>query len=259
MTGQSVAQDTYMPDRHIEVEPSPRWVRVELGGEFVADSKRVLLFRETGHLPVYYFPPADVRTDLLASVEAVAAIGEDVRRWTVRVGEAVAENAALSCTGKVDGREALSGYFAFRWDKMDHWYEEDEEVFVHPRDPYHRVDVLPSSRHVRVEAGGQLIAETRRPHLLFETGLPTRYYMPIEDIRMELLEPSTTTSRCPYKGLAGYWSVRVGDSLFPDLVWSYPTPIAECPKVKGLLCFFNERADICVDGELLPRPKTQWS
>ncbi len=259
MTERPTTPDTYMPDRHIEVEPSPRWVRVKLGGEFIADSKRVLTLRETGRLPVYCFPPADVRTDLLSPVESAAATGEGVRHWTVRVGETVAENAALSYRGAVAGREAIEGHFAFRWEKMDHWYEEEEEVFVHPRDPYHRVDVLPSSRRVRVEVGGQVIAETGRPHLLFETGLPTRYYLPAEDVRMEFLEPSTTTSRCPYKGIASYWSVRVGDSVSPDLVWSYPAPIPECPKVKGLLCFFNERTDIHVDGELLPKPKTQWS
>jgi uncharacterized protein (DUF427 family) len=142
---------------------------------------------------------------------------------------------------------------------MDHWYEEEEEVFVHPRDPYHRVDVLASSRHIRVELAGQLVAESSRPHILFETGLPTRYYLPLADVRMELLEPTETHSRCPYKGLASYWTARVGEEVFADIVWCYPEPIPECPKVKDLLCFFNERADITVDGQPLPKPKTQWS
>ncbi len=143
---------------------------------------------------------------------------------------------------------------------MDAWYEEEEEIFVHPRDPYKRVDVMQSSRHVRVVMAGETVAETRRYRLLFETGLPTRYYMPKEDVRADLLEPSSTTSRCPYKGLASYWSIKVGGKVFKDFVWTYPDPIPECPKIKDLLCFFNERVDaIYVDGELLAATKTHWS
>jgi uncharacterized protein (DUF427 family) len=110
-----------------------------------------------------------------------------------------------------------------------------------------------------VELDGTIVAETHRPFLLFETGLPTRYYIPKEDVRMHLLEPTATVSRCPYKGIASYWSVRLAERVFQDLVWSYPDPISECPKVKGLLCFFNERVDLHVDGELQPKPRTRWS
>ena len=154
----------------------------------------------------------------------------------------------------------IKSHTAFDWGKMDKWLEEEEEIFVHPRDPYKRVDMLQSSWHVRVLVGGETTAETRRPRLLFETNHPTRYYIPREDARMGLLEPSATTSRCPYKGVASYWSVRISDKLFPDLVWSYQEPIPECPKIKGLLCFFQERdAVIYVDGEQVPVPKTDWS
>jgi uncharacterized protein (DUF427 family) len=132
-------------------------------------------------------------------------------------------------------------------------------VFVHPRDPYHRVDVVHSSRHVKVVVDGEVVAETTRPRLLFETGLPTRYYIPKLDVRMDLLQPTDSVTACPYKGRARYWSVRVGDRTLKDLVWSYPAPIPECPKIEGLLSFYNERVDIYVDGELQPRPKTQWS
>ena len=142
---------------------------------------------------------------------------------------------------------------------MDEWYEEDEQVFVHPGDPYHRVDVLESSRHVSIKVGGEVVAETQRPTILFETGLPPRYYMPQEDVREEALLKSETTTQCPYKGVASYYSVEAGGGRVEDLVWYYPEPIPEAAKIKGLLCFFNERVDLEVDGEEQERPQTQWS
>jgi uncharacterized protein (DUF427 family) len=145
----------------------------------------------------------------------------------------------------------------FTW--MDAWFEEDDEVYGHPRDPYKRVDVLHSSRHVRVLVAGALVAETRRPSLLFETGLPTRYYVPKADVRMDLLVPTETQTRCPYKGLATYYAVRVAATVVPDVAWCYRHPIPECGKIENLVCFFNERVDLYVDGELPPRPQTRWS
>jgi uncharacterized protein (DUF427 family) len=142
---------------------------------------------------------------------------------------------------------------------MDAWYEEDEQVFEHPRDPYHRVDVLQSSRQVRVEIGGQVVAESRHPRLLFETNLPTRYYLPVEDVRMDLLEATQTSTVCPYKGTASYWRLR-GDPPARDVAWSYLDPIPEIPKIRGLIAFFNERVDaLYVDDELQDKPKTPWS
>jgi uncharacterized protein (DUF427 family) len=155
---------------------------------------------------------------------------------------------------------ALKGHFAFQWNAMDAWREEEEEIFVHARDPYKRVDVLRSSRRVHVTVAGETIADTSRPRLVFETGHPTRYYIPLEDIRRDLLLPSETGSRCPYKGVASYWSVKIGVEIFQDVAWSYLDPIPECPKIKGLLCFFQEReATIRVDGEELPKLRTKWS
>jgi uncharacterized protein (DUF427 family) len=119
--------------------------------------------------------------------------------------------------------------------------------------------VLPSARHVRAVIDGETVAETRHPHLLFETSLPVRYYLPREDIRLELLEPTGLRTRCPYKGIACYWSARVGGKLHRNIVWSYPDPIAECPKIRGLFSFFNEHVDLHVDGELQVRPRTPWS
>jgi len=251
------------PTEHwVQMEESPRRVRVIFAGAAVADSKQAMLLREARRLPVYYFPKRDLRMELLLPT------GHTVRcpykgeasHWTIRVGERAAENAAWSYLHPPPECAGIRGYMAFEWGKMDRWLEEEEEIFVHARDPYKRVDVLQSSRHVRVLVGGETAAETRHPRLLFETNHPTRYYIPREDVKMELLEPSATASRCPYKGAASYWSVKIGDKLFPDLVWSYQEPIAECPRIKGLLCFFQEReAVIYVDGARVETPKTNWS
>ena len=249
-------------DHWVDVEESPRRVHVVFGGETIADSRHVLLVREAMRVPVYYFPKEDVRADLMVATGNIThcPYKGDASYWTVKVGNKAADNAAWSYLEPLVECTAIQGAITFEWGKMDAWYEEEEEIFVHPRDPYKRVDVMQSSRHVRVVMAGETVAETRRPRLLFETGLPTRYYMPKEDVRAELIEPSSTTSRCPYKGLASYWSIKVGGKVFKDFVWSYPNPIPESPKIKDLLCFFNERVDaILVDGELLAAPKTHWS
>jgi uncharacterized protein (DUF427 family) len=242
-------------------EDSPRWVRVVFNGETVADSKRVKLMHETGLLPVYYFPQEDVRMDLLEESDHTThcPFKGDASYWSVRVGGRVAEKAVWSYPEPIDSAPPLAGFLAFYWRTMDHWYEEDEEVFVHPRDPYHRVDMLESSRHVKVKVNGEVVAETNRPMILFETGLPPRYYMPPEDVRGEALAASEKTTQCPYKGVASYYSVEAGGEHVEDLIWYYPEPISEAAKIKGLLAFFNEKVDLEVDGEEHERPRTQWS
>jgi uncharacterized protein (DUF427 family) len=237
-------------------ELSPRWVRVEFNDEFVADSKDVLLVWDRGHSPVYYFPLEDVRPDFL---EPGRESSYGRQYFDVVVGGQVAEAAAWSYPEPAAARDFLEGYITFKWNKMDHWYEEEEEVFVHARDPYHRVDSVPSSRHIRVEVNGVTVADSRRPVLLFETNLPTRYYLPQEDVRMDLLETSRASTLCPYKGAASYWSVKIEDKTYRNIVWGYLDPIPESPKITGLLSFFNEQVDIYVDGELENRPQTDWS
>jgi uncharacterized protein (DUF427 family) len=239
------------------IERSPRWVRAYFGGVAVADSKRALLAFEPRRTPVYWFPIEDVRMDVLRRSDGPAS--SEVTRWSMQVGDRVTTNAAWSYPEPDPDRAQLSGHIAFYWNEMDSWYEEDDEVFVHARDPYKRVDVLNSSRPVRLEVDGRVVAETKRPRLLFETGLPTRYYIPKQDVRMDMLERSNSTTRCPYKGVASYWSLRLGNKHYQDLVWSYEAPIPECPKIENLLCFYNEKVDIYVDGELQDRPHTHWS
>ncbi|HEU4422189.1 MAG TPA: DUF427 domain-containing protein, partial [Pilimelia sp.] len=145
------------------------------------------------------------------------------------------------------------------WQAMDEWFEEDEPIYTHPRDPYKRVDILASSRHVRVEVDGVTVAESRNPRILFETSLPPRYYLPVPDLRMDLLRPSARRTQCPYKGTAEYWSLQVGDKLYEDFVWIYRTPVPESQKIAGLACFYNEKVDLYVDGAPLKRPRTPFS
>jgi uncharacterized protein (DUF427 family) len=248
-------------DPAVKIEPWPRWVRAFVNGRPVVDSKRVLLVTEPGALPVFYFPREDVRMELLTRndrAEESRHLGE-ATVFDLAVDDRTQQHAAWSYENPPKQLAAMKSHIAFRWDKLDTWFEEDEEVFVHPRSPYHRVDVLNSSRHIRVELGGVTVAETRRPRLLFETGLPTRYYIPKVDARMDLLIPTDLRTRCPYKGEAVYWTAEIDGQRYEDVVWSYPAPIPECPKIEGLLCFYNERADIFVEGELQQKPKTKWS
>jgi uncharacterized protein (DUF427 family) len=126
------------------------------------------------------------------------------------------------------------------WDAMDEWLEEDEPVDTHPRDPYTRVDILASSRHVRVDINGVTVAESAQPRILFETGLPPRYYLLLADVRLDLLRPSATQSHCPYKGTASYWSLDAGAGVHQDLVWIYRSPLAESQKIAGLACFYPD-------------------
>ena len=241
---------------HVKAERNPRWVRVRFNGVTVADSKSVVTLHERGHLPVYYFPASDVRQDLLIPSETstYCPYKGQASYWNIRVGERIAENAVWSYPETLPESRAIEGHFAFYWDKVDAWFEEDEEIFVHPRDPYKRVDAIQSSRHVEIVLDGHKIADSRRPVIVFETGTPVRYYLPIEDVKQEVLEKSDFHTRCPYKGTASYWSVNLEGRRYENIVWYYPDPIPEIPKIKGLLSFYNERVDVYVDGERQPEP-----
>jgi uncharacterized protein (DUF427 family) len=245
----------------IYFEDSPRRIRARFAGEEIVDSRHAKMLHEHAHLPIYYFPRDEVRMDLLEPTDhsTRCPFKGDASYWSVRVGDRVAENAVWGYPDPIDEAPPLADYLAFYWHKMDEWYEEDELAIVHARDPYHRVDVLESSRHVRVSVNGELVAESRRPLGLFETGLPTRWYIPPEDVRADILVPSDKQTGCAYKGFASYYSVRVGDDVEEDLVWYYLEPRPEVERIAGHLAFFNERIDLEVDGELEERPITQWS
>lgn len=246
-----------VPVNHIE--PAPRRVRAFLGGVAVFDTTRALYVWESPHYPQYYIPLGDVNAAVLVDEGHVEhLLRGTARRHGMAVGEISHAGAA-----HVYGADALAGLadtVRFDWDGLDAWYEEDEEVFVHPRDPYTRVDALRSTRPVRIELDGVVLAESGSPVLVFETGLPTRYYLNPSEVDFSHLEPSATVSACPYKGrTSGYWSVRTGATLQRDRAWTYGFPTRELLPIAGLIAFYNEQVDVFVNGELQPRPRTHFS
>lgn len=244
------------PGQALYLEPTPKRVRVQIGGETIADSRRAMLLHESGLQPVYYFPPEDVRRGLLESGDRHTRCPKkgEASYYTIRAGDRVVENGAWYYPEPIEGAPPIKDLIAFYFDRMDRWLEEDEEVRVHPRDPYHRIDVLSTDRHVRVLLSGEVLADTTRALALFESNLPPRWYLPREDMQAEL-EPSDTVTRCPYKGTAGYYSVAGAT----DLVWYYADPLPEVGRIRDLLCFFNEKVEIELDGELQAQPETPWS
>jgi uncharacterized protein (DUF427 family) len=236
-------------------ERGPKRVRAFLNGELVADTYGPLLVWEIPYYPTYYIAMSDIKAELIPSGESEhhARLG-DAEILHVKSGAGTAERAARRYQNSPvpELREAVR----LDWAAMDEWLEEDEPVYTHPRDPYKRVDILASSRRVRVEVDGVTVAESDQPRLLFETGLPTRYYLPLASVRMDLLRPSQTSTHCPYKGTASYWSVDTGARVHKDVVWIYRTPLPESQKIAGFACFYNERVEIFLDGEKQPRPKS---
>ncbi len=233
-------------------ETNPKWIRGLVDGRVVVDSRRVELVWELPWYPTWYIPVDDVAAEIRRTggdSPGDLVVGDRVLAGVVRTPRA--------------GDPELAGRVVIAFDALDHWFEEDVEVFVHPRDPHRRVDVLASSRHVRVLVDDLVVADTVRPVALFETGLPTRWYLRPTDVRLDLLRPSDTTTACPYKGTARYWSIVLADRTIPDAVWSYPTPLPESAGVAGLLCFYDDRADdgvvVEVDGVARPRPDTPFS
>ena len=245
------------PVNHIA--PVPRRVRAYLGGELVLDTTRALYVWEVPYFPAFYIPATDVRPGVLVDEDHPQRLSRGTaRRHGVSAGGLSRPGAA-----RVYGADALAGLdgmVRFDWDALDAWFEEDEQVFVHPRSPYARVDALRSTRTVRIELEGQVLAESSSPVMVFETGLPTRYYLNRTQVNFGCLEPSETVSACPYKGVtSGYWSVRVNGELHPDLAWSYDFPTRQLLPITGLICFYNEKVDVTVDGQPRDRPDTHFS
>ncbi|MGH3492746.1 MAG: DUF427 domain-containing protein [Sciscionella sp.] len=234
---------------HPAIEPCGKRIRVLLGGRVIADSTAAMLVWEAPYYPTYYLPRADVEA---AALVPTGRSRDGAEVLDVRSGDRRASEGALAY------RDETMDAIRFDWHAMDAWFEEDEEVYVHPRSPYVRVDILPSSREITVSLDGVTLAHSTSARLLFETALPTRYYLPKTDVRLERLEPSTSTSRCPYKGTAEYYSVLLGDDRHADLAWWYRSPAAESQRIAGLVCFYNERVDITVDGVRQPRPHTKF-
>jgi len=228
-----------------------------LDGRVVVDSRNARFVWEIPYYPAWYFPIGDVDANLVKNGETVRSPsrGEGTRYDLIVDGRTVANGAWRHLDSPV---EELRDLVRLEWDALDTWFEEDVEVFVHPRSPEVRIDALPSSRHIRVFVDGELIADSQRSTILYETGLPARYYLPKTDVRMERLTPTDSASACPYKGWASYWTVAVGETTHRDVAWGYTTPLPESEPIAGLVCFYNERVDIEADGLMLERPHTKF-
>jgi uncharacterized protein (DUF427 family) len=246
------------PRGSVRIEPGHKRVRAYLGGELVADTRSPFLVWEWPYYPTYYIPAADVRAALVPAGEnqhsPSRGEGEVLH---VKVATGTAERAALRYPDSP--LERLRGLIRLDWNAMSEWLEEDEPVYTHPRDPYKRIDILASSRRVRIDLDGVTVAESGQPRILYETGLPARHYIPITDTRMDLLRPTPTHSHCPYKGTASYWTVDTGRAVHEDVVWMYRTPLPESQKIAGLVCFYDEKVDLYLDGEHQDRPRTHFS
>jgi uncharacterized protein (DUF427 family) len=264
----------------LRYEPTEKRIRATLEGQTVIDSTRALLVWEPRRVvPTYAVPVDDLDGEIFAAPgdeSAADAPGGIAAMGAPRLGDEIVLDPSVAFSvhtaageplwirargGEVEAAAfrpsdpALEGFVLLDFDAFDAWYEEDEQNFAHPRDPFHRIDIVHSSRHVRVELDGTTLAESARPCLLFEPPLPARYYLPPEDVRTDLLGPSDTRTACAYKGEASYLSLPEAD----DVAWTYPAPLREASEVAGYVAFFNERVDIVVDGERLDRPVTPWS
>jgi uncharacterized protein (DUF427 family) len=239
----------------VRVELSAKRIRGYLDGQVVVDSDRPLLVYENGYWPQVYLPRAAV----VAALEPAAGTttlrtGDEAARFDVVVATARAEAAALVPIEPADPR--LADHVRFDWDAMDTWFEEDQPLLGHLRDPFHRVDALPSGRHVEIHLDGTLLADSRTSVVVHETGLIPRYYLAMSDVDQRLLEPSETVTVCPYKGSTRYFHLRVGDELYEDVAWAYPSPLPESAPIAGRICFDDARVDVRLDGVAQPRPSS---
>lgn len=241
------------------VEPVPRRVRGFVDGKVVFDTHRALYVWEFPPYPQFYIPRGAVDESLLVDEDRT----QQTRRGKVQVYGVSTPDGPREASARLYTEseiEPIIGHFRFDWDAVDEWFEEDEEIFVHPRNPYARTDVLRSTKQVRVELDGVVLAETSSPLILFETGLPPRYYLNRTDVRWEHLRATDTVTSCPYKGTTSdYWSVEVNGTVHHDLAWSYEFPTREVLPIKGQVAFFDEKVDVFLDGVRQDRPQTPFS
>jgi uncharacterized protein (DUF427 family) len=239
------------------VEHAPRRVRAFLGPQLIFDTMSARYVWEVPYYPQYYIPHEDVRAEFLRDENHAQKVQFGPSRTFSLVGNGQTYPSAARLFDNSDS--PVAGLVRFNWEPLT-WFEEDEPIYGHPRNPYVRVDALRSHRHITVALDGIVLADTKDPVLLFETGLPTRYYIDRTDVAFEHLEPSDTQTLCPYKGVtSGYWSVRVGDAVHADLAWTYHYPLPAVAPIANMVAFYNEKLDITVDGETLARPQTQFS
>ena len=226
------------------IEPTNRRIRLKLGERFIADTEQAIVIYENGGHPTYYLPRADFiagTLELSAKSEPAPPFGTRLY-WSLQSGGAALQDKAWSFDGATLKLPELAGYVTVEWQAV-RWFEEDQEIFRHPRNVYKRIDTIPSSRLVEIFVGGRLVARTERAIFLFETGLITRYYFPAEDLLAGALAPSDLTTYCPYKGKAAYYHFDLDGKRHEDIVWYYPEPLAESGGIKSLISFYNEKID----------------
>ncbi|KAH9994784.1 DUF427-domain-containing protein [Russula vinacea] len=221
-------------------EDAQRRVRVLFGGQYIVDTRKAKLVWEHAYYPSYFFRYPDVPEKFLRNPKQ----GATSTTYDLVVADRTAEDAVT-----VHNVGNLKDHVKITFDKVDAWLEEDEEIYQHPRDPYKRIDIRQSSRHVRIEIDGVELANTTKPRLLFETG----------DVRLELLSHSKLTTGCPYKGSANYYDINLPSGKKNDLAWWYRTTFPESTDIKGFISFFDEKVDVFVDGQLQEKPKTPFS
>jgi uncharacterized protein (DUF427 family) len=239
------------PAHRLFFEAHPRRIRVVLAGQTVLDTIRGSLLHESNLLPVLYAPLEDFDRALFVDSDhrTHCPFKGDATHWSLRVGERVAENAVWSYETPLDAASWLAGHAALYWGRADEWWEEDDRVLGHLRDPYARVDVHASARRVEVRLGDEVVAASDAPRLLFETNLPIRPYIRREEVTGGELVPSEKRTICPYKGQATYWSLRVGDRLVEDAAWSYEAAdlLSDGPDIAGRVCFDHSELEVALD------------
>jgi uncharacterized protein (DUF427 family) len=262
-TGGPTIPESQTPDRDYPqmvgerglIEPAPRRVRGYFDGTLVFDTTRAHYVWEIAYYPQYYIPVGDVRMELLQDESHV----QQLQLGSSRLFSLASSQRTQKSAARLYDSGPVTGSVRFEWDALD-WFEEDEPIIGHPRNPYVRVDALRSHRHIRVELDGVVLAETHSPVLLFETGLPTRYYIDRTDVAFAHLETTSTETVCPYKGITSqYWAVGIGDAVYQDLAWTYDYPLREVAPIAGMIAFYNEKLDIFVDDTRLARPLTHFT
>ncbi|KAA0095448.1 DUF427 domain-containing protein [Mycolicibacterium sp. P1-18] len=256
MTSEPAPQYPQMAAVRGRTEPAPRRVRGLVDGQVLFDTTAARYVWEVPYYPQYYIPVADLDLDLLTDENHSQRLQFGPSKLYSITGSQAGEPAVRIFDADGDG--PVAGYARVEWNSVQ-WFEEDERIVGHPRNPYTRVDAVRSHRHVRVELDGTLLADTSSPVLVFETGLPTRYYVDRTDVSFENLVPGDTETLCPYKGTTSqYWSVRVGDEVHPDLAWTYDYPLPAVSAIAGLVAFYDEKVDVVLDGVPQARPKTHF-
>lgn len=234
------------PKHLLYLHDIPQRIRGLLDGETVVDTERATLLHETRLMPQWYLPIEDIRQEFLVPSDTTTycPFKGTASYWSLRVGDRVVEDAIWTYREPLPETPPIAGLAGFYFDRLDGWLEEDEPVFGHPRDPFHRVDLRRTSRQVVVRADGKTVAETTGAIAFFETGLPVRYYLPEADVDPSVLTPSDTTTVCAYKGTATYRHLTVGDTTIEDAVWTYLEPLDGCMAVAGLLSFHGDGIEV---------------